>query len=128
MGTNFSRRDVLQMGGAAVLMAAADRAVGQTMPAAMPGRARFRGAFKDGKYTLPDLPYDYKALEPVLSEQTLHLHHDKHHAAYVAGLNTALEKLQAARQASDFAAVRAFRVTWPSTAAATCCTRSSGTR
>ena len=33
-------------------------------------------------YKLPDLPYDYKALEPAIDEQTMHLHHDKHHQAY----------------------------------------------
>jgi superoxide dismutase, Fe-Mn family len=42
-------------------------------------------------FTLPPLPYDYKALEPHIDEQTMRLHHDKHHAAYVNGLNTALE-------------------------------------
>ena len=56
-------------------------------------------------YTLPDLPYDYAALEPHISGRIMELHHDKHHAAYVAGANTALEKLAAARAADDFAAV-----------------------
>ena len=56
-------------------------------------------------YTLPDLPYDYAALEPHISGRIMELHHDKHHAAYVAGANTALEKLAAAREAGDFAAV-----------------------
>ena len=41
--------------------------------------------------TLPPLPYDYKALEPHIDEQTMRLHHDKHHAAYVNNLNAALE-------------------------------------
>ncbi len=49
------------------------------------------------QYTLPDLPYDFGALEPHLSGQILELHHDKHHAAYVAGANTAVEKLAEAR-------------------------------
>ena len=56
-------------------------------------------------YTLPELPYDYAALEPHISGRIMELHHDKHHAAYVAGANAALEKLQAARDADDFAAV-----------------------
>ncbi len=43
-------------------------------------------------FTLPPLPYDYKALEPYIDAQTMQLHHDKHHAAYVANLNKALEK------------------------------------
>ena len=50
------------------------------------------------QYTLPDLPYDYGALEPHISGQIIELHHDKHHAAYVAGANTALEKLAETRE------------------------------
>jgi len=42
-------------------------------------------------FTLPPLPYDYKALEPHIDEQTMRLHHDKHHAAYVNNLNAALD-------------------------------------
>jgi Fe-Mn family superoxide dismutase len=41
-------------------------------------------------YTVPPLPYDYDALEPYTDAQTMHLHHDKHHAAYVKNLNVAL--------------------------------------
>lgn len=48
-------------------------------------------------YTLPDLPYDYSALEPAMSGQILELHHDKHHAAYVKGANDTLEQLAEAR-------------------------------
>jgi len=43
-------------------------------------------------FDVPPLPYDYTALEPHIDEQTMHLHHDKHHAAYVNNLNTAIEK------------------------------------
>ncbi len=56
-------------------------------------------------YSLPELPYDYAALEPWISGQIMELHHDKHHAAYVAGANGALEKLAAAREADDFGSV-----------------------
>ena len=42
-------------------------------------------------FTLPPLPYDYKALEPHIDEQTMRIHHDKHHATYVNNLNAALE-------------------------------------
>ena len=48
---------------------------------------------KDGEYTLPPLPYDYDALEPSIDAETMKLHHDKHHAAYVKGANEALAKL-----------------------------------
>jgi Fe-Mn family superoxide dismutase len=43
-------------------------------------------------YELPPLPYDYAALEPYIDAQTMQIHHDKHHAAYVNNLNAALEK------------------------------------
>jgi superoxide dismutase, Fe-Mn family len=43
-------------------------------------------------YKLPNLPYGYDALEPVIDEETMHLHHEKHHNTYVTNLNTALEK------------------------------------
>src|SRR5438094_8217291 len=43
-------------------------------------------------HELPLLPYDYSALEPVIDAQTMKLHHDMHHAAYVKNLNAALEK------------------------------------
>jgi len=56
-------------------------------------------------YTLPDLPYDYAALEPYISGQIMQLHHDKHHANYVGGANTALEKLEAARESGDQGAI-----------------------
>ena len=56
-------------------------------------------------YTLPDLPYDYGALEPHVAAQIMELHHDKHHAAYVAGANTTLEKLAEARSKDDFGSI-----------------------
>ena len=42
-------------------------------------------------FELPPLPYDYSALEPHIDTQTMQIHHDKHHAAYVTNLNKALE-------------------------------------
>src|SRR4029077_16303835 len=53
----------------------------------------------------PDLPYDYAALEPAIIGQILELHHDKHHAAYVTGANTTLEKLADARDKGDFGSI-----------------------
>jgi Fe-Mn family superoxide dismutase len=50
------------------------------------------------KYVLPNLPYAYNALEPVISEEIMKLHHDKHHAGYVNGANAALDKLDKARK------------------------------
>jgi superoxide dismutase, Fe-Mn family len=49
------------------------------------------------RYSLSDLPYAYDALEPVISEEILKLHHDKHHMGYVSGTNSALELLEKGR-------------------------------
>jgi len=56
-------------------------------------------------YTLPDLSYDFGALEPHISGRIMELHHDKHHATYVKGANTALEKLADVRGKGDFATI-----------------------
>lgn len=56
-------------------------------------------------YTLPDLAYDYGALEPHLSGRILELHHGKHHAAYVAGANTVLDRLVEARSSGDYGTI-----------------------
>src|SRR6478735_6474057 len=56
-------------------------------------------------YTLPDLPYDYSALQPAISPKLLELHHAKHHAAYVKGANEALDQLAAARDANDYSTI-----------------------
>jgi Fe-Mn family superoxide dismutase len=57
------------------------------------------------QYELPELPYDYSALEPHLSGQIVELHHDKHHKAYVDGANTTIEKLAEARSSGSFATI-----------------------
>jgi Fe-Mn family superoxide dismutase len=59
-------------------------------------------------YKLPELGYDYGALEPHISGKILELHHSKHHAAYVNNANAALQKLADARAKNDFAAVPAL--------------------
>lgn len=56
-------------------------------------------------YTLPELPYDYSALEPSISGTIMELHHSKHHQAYVTGANTALAGLAAARDSGDLGGV-----------------------
>ncbi len=57
-------------------------------------------------HELPPLPYDYEALEPHIDGQTMRLHHDKHHLAYVNGLNKAEEMLAKARETNDFSLVK----------------------
>jgi Fe-Mn family superoxide dismutase len=56
-------------------------------------------------YSLPELPYDYSALEPHISGQIIELHHDKHHNTYVQGANTTVEKLADARDKNEFGAI-----------------------
>jgi Fe-Mn family superoxide dismutase len=61
--------------------------------------------FTKAEYTLPNLPYDYGALEPHLSARILELHHGKHHAAYVAGANKVQQQLAEARANNDYDAI-----------------------
>jgi len=58
------------------------------------------------KHELPPLPYDYNALEPYYDEATVRLHHDKHQAAYIAGLNKAEEMLAQVRESGDYATIQ----------------------
>jgi Fe-Mn family superoxide dismutase len=78
---------------------------GLTLPSAM---ALDEGGGPPAEYKLPPLPYDYNALEPHIDEATMRVHHDKHHQAYVDGLNKALAGLAACREKSDFANVSAL--------------------
>ncbi|BCJ63956.1 superoxide dismutase [Polymorphospora rubra] len=56
-------------------------------------------------YTLPDLPYDYAALEPHINGQILELHHDKHHATYVKAANDTVDRIAEARDKGDFSSI-----------------------
>ncbi|NEA58117.1 superoxide dismutase [Streptomyces sp. SID13666] len=56
-------------------------------------------------YTLPELPYDYASLEPVISGEIIALHHDKHHAAYVKGANDTLDQLAEARDKEQWGGI-----------------------
>lgn len=57
-------------------------------------------------HTLPPLPYAYSALEPVIDEETLRIHHDIHHKKYVDDLNSTEMKMQQARAAGDFSMIK----------------------
>ncbi|OAY38252.1 superoxide dismutase [Mn], mitochondrial [Manihot esculenta] len=56
-------------------------------------------------FSLPDLPYDYAALEPVISAEIMRLHHQKHHQTYITNYNKALEQLHDAMEKGDSATV-----------------------
>ncbi|SDE41683.1 superoxide dismutase [Sporomusa acidovorans] len=68
-----------------------------------PGMTNFVPA---GKHKLPPLPYPYSALEPVISADTVRIHHDIHHKAYVEGLNKAELAMVEARRCNDFSLVK----------------------
>lgn len=59
-----------------------------------------------GKHKLPPLPYSYDALEPIIGAETIRIHHNHHHKAYVEGLNKAELALVEARKSNDFAFVK----------------------
>ena len=60
-------------------------------------------------FKLPDLTYDYGALEPVISSEIMTLHHSKHHNTYVTNLNAAMEKLEEATAKGDVAGIVALQ-------------------
>ncbi|KAH6695740.1 superoxide dismutase [Plectosphaerella plurivora] len=64
--------------------------------------AAFSTTVARGKATLPDLPYDYAALEPYISAEIMELHHSKHHQTYVNGINTALQTVAEAESKGDY--------------------------
>jgi Fe-Mn family superoxide dismutase len=104
----MNRRELLGAAGfAAGALAMANMGVDQAQadaPAHVPMLDGYDEAA--GKYTLPPLPYAYDALEPAIDKETMGLHHDKHHLAYVNGLNSALGKLAEARKSGDYGLVK----------------------
>lgn len=76
-------------------------------------------------YTLPELPYDYSALAPVISPEIVELHHDKHHAAYVKGANDTLEQLAEARDKESWGSVNGLDPRPPPRVRAGVCWRTS---
>jgi superoxide dismutase, Fe-Mn family len=108
MGT---RRDFLRVAGGMTAAGTAMFGTTHTALAADAGAAETKAEGAGGAVTehkLPELPYAYDALEPHIDAKTMELHHDKHHAAYVKGLNEAEAALAKARAAGDFAAVQAL--------------------
>jgi len=112
MSKQITRRQAMMMGGAAAATMAAATASPAAdavkMTAPVTNAALLPGTFAAGQYTLPKLPYAYDALDPAYEKRTLEIHHDKHHAGYVRGLNATLAKLADAREAGEFADVKAL--------------------
>lgn len=109
----MDRREFVRCLGTAGVAGLAVMSAGRTLVEASPDATHTVSSISGGgvaqmAFELMPLPYDYDALEPFLGEQTLRLHHDKHHQGYVNGLNETEEKMTAAREEGDFASVRAL--------------------
>jgi Fe-Mn family superoxide dismutase len=91
----MTRRQAMKTGAVAgIALATLPGALAQTTPVAPAAVTAVKGPF-----TLPPLPYAYDALEPYIDARTMEIHHDKHHAAYVANLNKAVAEFpEAANQ------------------------------
>jgi Fe-Mn family superoxide dismutase len=93
----LNRREFLRLAGLSVAAASLSR-LGFAAPE--------KGDQDQMAFELPPLPYEYNALEPYYDEATLRLHHDKHHQAYVDGLNAADKQVAAMLQSGDFAGAK----------------------
>ncbi len=91
----------IMAGYAGVLTSGASAQENAPAGAMSPTEAILAASFRDGVYVLPPLPYAYDALEPHIDKETMILHHDKHHKAYVDGLNKTLKEMAAARAVGD---------------------------
>lgn len=105
MSRLLTRREIVTRTAPALALAlsAAAPLLAQVNPGGPMVPAGDASGFANGQYVLPPLPYAYDALEPSIDAQTMHLHHDKHHKAYVDGLNKALKslaELDAAKEAN----------------------------
>ena len=98
MNSPMTRRDAIKT---ALFSTAAFAAALQTAraddPVAPPAAVPVAPATPTGPFKLPPLPYAFDALEPYIDAQTMQIHHDKHHAAYVKNLNAAVAKLPAGK-------------------------------
>jgi len=96
-------RSASESGGDGAAPAPKDSAAASAAPGnAVPAKSAASESVPIGGHVLPPLPYDYDALEPYIDETTMRLHHDKHHQAYVNGLNNAEKKMAEARKSGNF--------------------------
>jgi Fe-Mn family superoxide dismutase len=93
---SLSRRDWIKLAG----VSAAGSALSGILASSSEAAVR--------EYVLPDLPYPTDALEPHLDAKTLTIHHDRHHAGYVRGLNSVLKSLDEAGKKGDYGAIRSL--------------------
>ena len=103
-----SGADCLQ-GGCGIAMAATMKRMGRHAAPAIRGWAQPRRALATATLQavrLPDLDYDYGALEPVISGEIMKLHHQKHHQTYVTGFNKALEQVESSNDPNNLVALQ----------------------
>jgi superoxide dismutase, Fe-Mn family len=110
MFERMTRRNALKAAGAgaAALAIGLNTSCADQHADALPAAMALPGAFAKGSYTLPELPYAYDALAPLHEERTLRIHHEKHHAGYVKGLNKTLDALNSARKKGNFNHIKAL--------------------
>ncbi len=103
---DMDRRGFMKAVGAGTLAAAAGGVGASALATGVEAEEISLLPTEGGQYVLPEFPYAYDALEPHIDRRTLEIHHDKHHAGYVKGLNKTLAGMDAARAAGDFSAVK----------------------
>jgi len=103
MDNTLTRRQIMKGLGLTTLALGLDSFSSSAMAQTKKGGEAKGGS---GLYELPPLPYAANALEPYIDKKTVKLHHDKHHAGYVKGLNAALDRLIEARGKGDFGLVK----------------------
>jgi len=106
MDYDFTRRDVLKSVGIGAMAIGLGSFYGTAYAAEGASKDPEKSDIPVGECKLPPLPYAYDALEPFIDKQTLTIHHDKHHAGYVKGLNEAIHKLAEARSSGDFSLIK----------------------
>ncbi len=97
MGNEITRREIIAGAGAVAALGLLSGFMGSEASAASE-----KGAPGVFAHKLPPLPYPYDALEPVIDKETVKIHHDKHFAGYVNGLNKVLAKMEKARKEGNF--------------------------
>jgi len=108
MGQQIGRRDLVRAMGLGTVAAALGTSRTSVASVTKSVSETAGAAAARVEYVLPPLPYAYDALMPFLSDETLTLHHDKHHRGYVNGLNRTLGKLAAAGQTADYSAIKSL--------------------